>query len=67
LRFTLLKNIYQLIVRQYLAQFYPPYLYQKTQVEHDIAQGKFTVNAKVQQQIDWKIMFHCEQGLIAER
>ena len=51
------KNIYQLIVRQYLAQFYPPYLYQQTQVELDIAQGKFTVNAKVQQQIGWKVMF----------
>jgi DNA topoisomerase-3 len=51
------KNVYQLIVRQYLAQFYPPYLYQQTQVELDIAQGKFTVNAKVQQQIGWKVMF----------
>ena len=51
------KNVYQLIVRQYLAQFYPPYLYQQTQIELDIAQGKFTVNAKVQQQIGWKVMF----------
>ncbi|MFQ3193814.1 MAG: DNA topoisomerase-3 [Colwellia sp.] len=50
-------NIYQLIVRQYLAQFYPPYCYQQTQVELDIAQGKFTVNAKVPQQLGWKVMF----------
>jgi len=51
------KNIYQLIVRQYLAQFYPPYCYQQTQVEVDIVQGKFTVNAKVPQQQGWKVMF----------
>jgi DNA topoisomerase-3 len=56
------KNVYQLIVRQYLAQFYPPYLYQQTQVELDIAQGKFTVNAKVQQQIGWKIMFQSSKS-----
>jgi DNA topoisomerase-3 len=51
------KNIYQLIIRQYLAQFYPPYCYQQTQVELTIAQGKFTVNAKVPQQLGWKVMF----------
>jgi DNA topoisomerase-3 len=51
------KNIYQLVVRQYLAQFYPPYCYHQTQVEIDIAQGKFTVNAKIPQQQGWKVMF----------
>lgn len=51
------KNIYQLIVRQYLAQFYPPYRYHQTQVELEIAQGKFTVNAKVPQHLGWKVMF----------
>jgi len=51
------KNVYQLIVRQYLAQFYPPYIYQQTQVELEIAQGKFTVNAKVPQQLGWKAIF----------
>jgi DNA topoisomerase-3 len=51
------KNIYQLVVRQYLAQFYPPYCYQQTQAELEIAQGKFTVNAKVPQQLGWKVMF----------
>jgi len=55
------KNIYQLIVRQYLAQFYPPYCYQQTQVELDIAQGRFTVNAKVPQQQGWKVMYQGEK------
>ncbi|MGB0937346.1 MAG: DNA topoisomerase III [Colwellia sp.] len=51
------KNVYQLIVRQYLAQFFPPYCYQQTQVVLDIAQGKFTVNAKVPQSLGWKVMY----------
>lgn len=51
------KNIYLLIVRQYLAQFYPAYIYQQTQVELLIAQGKFTTNAKVPMQLGWKVMF----------
>jgi DNA topoisomerase-3 len=51
------KNIYQLVVRQYLAQFYPVYSYQQTQVELTIAQGKFTVNARVPQNLGWKVMF----------
>jgi len=56
------KNIYQLVVRQYLAQFYPPYCYQQTQVELTIAQGKFTVNAKVPQQLGWKVMFQSSKA-----
>jgi len=56
------KNIYQLVVRQYLAQFYPPYCYQQTQVDLEIAQGKFTVNAKVPQQLGWKVMFQSSKA-----
>jgi DNA topoisomerase-3 len=51
------KNIYGLIVRQYLAQFYPVYLYQQTHVELDIAGGIFVANAKTPQQQGWKIIF----------
>jgi len=56
------KNIYLLIVRQYLAQFYPPYIYQQTQVELLIAQGKFTTNAKVPTQLGWKVMFQSSKA-----
>jgi DNA topoisomerase-3 len=56
------KNVYQLIVRQYLAQFYPPYIYQQTQVELEISQGKFTVNAKVPQQLGWKAIFQSSKA-----
>ncbi|WP_111976835.1 DNA topoisomerase III [Algibacillus agarilyticus] len=51
------QQIYQLITRQYLAQFYPPYLYQQTKVMIVIAGGHFAVNAKTPQQIGWKALF----------
>lgn len=51
------KNIYGLIVRQYIAQFYPAFIYQQTHVELTIAGGKFTATAKVTEQQGWKTLF----------
>jgi DNA topoisomerase-3 len=51
------KNIYLLIVRQYLVQFYPAYLYQQTTLTVKIAKGLFNTNAKIEQQLGWKILF----------
>jgi len=51
------KNIYALIVRQYLAQFYPAYVYQQTKITLTIAGGEFKVNGKVPQHIGWKAIF----------
>lgn len=51
------KNIYLLIVRQYLAQFYPVYLYQQTSLTVKIAKGLFTTKAKMEQQLGWKTLF----------
>ena len=51
-------NVYQLIVRQYLAQFYPPYLYHQTTIEIEIANGLFKANAKSPVSIGWKILFN---------
>ena len=56
------KNIYLLIVRQYLVQFYPVYRYQQTTLTVKIAQGLFKTNAKVEQQLGWKILFPVKQG-----
>ena len=52
------KNIYALVVRQYLAQFYPLYVYHQVDVELTIANGKFTVNAKTPKQWGWKVLFN---------
>ena len=54
---TFEKNIYQLIVRQYLVQFYPVYIYDETQLELTIAGGLFTTTAKVEVQLGWKALF----------
>ncbi|MEW6990461.1 DNA topoisomerase III [Colwelliaceae bacterium 6441] len=51
------KNIYQLITRQYIAQFYPAYLYKHTQISLDIAGGLFTATANIPEQIGWKCLF----------
>lgn len=50
-------NVYQLIVRQYLAQFYPTHIYEQTKLSLNIAGGLFTVNAKSPQQMGWKILY----------
>jgi DNA topoisomerase-3 len=51
------KNIYLLIVRQYLVQFYPVYRYQQTSLTVKIAKGLFTTNDKMEQQLGWKVLF----------
>ncbi len=51
------KNIYLLITRQYLAQFYPVYCYQQTKLSVKITGGIFTTNSKTEQQRGWKILF----------
>jgi len=51
------KNVYFLIVRQYLAQFYPAYIYDQTKISLTIAGGIFTANAKSPVQQGWKDLF----------
>ena len=51
-------NIYQLVVRQYLAQFYPPYLYHETSIDIEIASGLFKANAKSPIKKGWKVLFN---------
>jgi DNA topoisomerase-3 len=51
------KQVYFLIVRQYLAQFYPPYQYNQCRVELLIAGGKFLANAKTPIAQGWKVLF----------
>jgi len=51
------KNIYLIIVRQYLVQFYPVYLYQQTTLTVKIANGLFNTKAKMEKQLGWKTLF----------
>lgn len=54
---TFEKNIYLLIVRQYLLQFYPAYIYQQTKVHLLIAGGQFLSQAKMEKQLGWQVLF----------
>ena len=51
------KKIYFLIVRQYLAQFYPVYQYNQSRISVLIAGGKFSANAKTPIAQGWKVLF----------
>jgi DNA topoisomerase-3 len=51
------KQIYLHVARQYLAQFYPVYLYHETQVEVEIAKGLFKTKAKQEKALGWKQLF----------
>jgi len=52
------KNVYQLIARQYVAQFFPAYTYDHTKLSLTIAGGLFTATANVPVQIGWKQLFN---------
>ncbi len=51
------KQIYALVARQYVAQFYPQHEYIETRVEVLIEQGVFTANSKQVTQAGWKVLF----------
>ncbi|XQW85442.1 DNA topoisomerase III [Thalassotalea piscium] len=50
-------NIYQLVTRQYLAQFYPVYRYAHRKISLTIAGGFFSASANVPTQLGWKCLF----------
>jgi len=51
------KQIYLQVARQYLAQFYPPYLYSETEVQVLIEGGNFKTKAKQERSLGWKQLF----------
>lgn len=50
-------KLYQHVARQYLAQFYPAYVYAETAVEVTIAGGLFTTKARQDKILGWKQLF----------
>ncbi|MEC4724681.1 DNA topoisomerase III [Shewanella sp. D64] len=56
------RQIYLQIARQYLSQFYAPYLYHETQVEIEIAGGKFKTKAKQEKALGWKQLFSRQES-----
>ena len=60
------QQIYALVARQYLAQFYPLHEYADTRVEVLIEGGVFVANAKTVLVPGWKVLFESEKGKQAE-
>lgn len=52
------KQIYLQVARQYLSQFYPPYLYSETEVQILIEGGLFKTKAKQERSLGWKQLFN---------
>ncbi|MGB0467105.1 MAG: DNA topoisomerase III [Pontibacterium sp.] len=50
------QQLYELIARQYLYQFFPPYRYFETKVEVTIENGRFTASARQPQAPGWKVL-----------
>jgi DNA topoisomerase-3 len=59
---TFEKNIYLMIVRQYLLQFYPVFVYDQTKVSLLIAGGLFTRTANTIKQAGWRALFPKAKG-----
>ncbi len=51
------RNVYELVARQYLAQFYPAHEYSDSQIDLDIAGGCFIAKARASQKPGWKQLF----------
>lgn len=51
------QRLYQMIARQYLAQFYPPFCYRDTLAEITIAGGCFVAKARTEQSAGFKVLF----------
>ena len=51
------RNIYLLIARQYIAQFYPEFIYDETTVNVEYKDETFAVKGKVTKQLGWKELY----------
>lgn len=54
---TVEANIYELVARQYLIQFYPPFVYMEKQINTEIAGGLFIAKQKDVVSDGWKALF----------
>jgi DNA topoisomerase-3 len=51
------RNVYELVARQYLAQFYPAHEYSDSQIDLEIAKGRFIAKARESLKPGWKALF----------
>ncbi len=51
------RNIYELVARQYVAQFYPAHEYSDSQIDLEIGGGLFIAKARQSQVDGWKVLY----------
>jgi DNA topoisomerase III len=51
------RNVYELVARQYLAQFYPAHEYTDSQIDLEIAGGLFIARARASLKPGWQVLF----------
>ena len=54
------ERIYDLIVRRFLAVFYPPYEYEETQIHTEVEKETFYTKGIVQKNLGWKALYQAE-------
>ncbi|MBU2860300.1 DNA topoisomerase 3 [Acidithiobacillus ferrooxidans] len=52
-----LKKVFDLIVKQYISQFYPPYVYRATKIVLDCSSEKWVASGQVPVSAGWKAVF----------
>ncbi|HHX34224.1 MAG TPA: DNA topoisomerase III [Gammaproteobacteria bacterium] len=56
------QKVYELVARQYLMQFYPPFTYQEKQIDSEVAGGLFISRQKEVVSKGWKALFPERKG-----
>ena len=51
------RNLYRLIARGYIAQFYPMHLYDQTKIEISYKDELFVASGRTEQELGWKAMY----------
>ncbi len=60
------RDIYALIARAYVAQFYPPYIYEQTKIEITAAGELFTASGRVECRAGWRELYRQEKQELSE-
>ncbi|MEE0481348.1 MAG: DNA topoisomerase, partial [Mitsuokella jalaludinii] len=55
------RNLYHLIARGYLAQFYPVHTYDQTKVEVSYKEETFTASGRTERDLGWKVMYQSQK------
>ncbi|REC93333.1 DNA topoisomerase 3 [Kushneria indalinina] len=61
------RNVYDLIVRRYIAQFLPPHRYEETIIIHDVAGKKYRARGRTVVDAGWRAALEAETANLTEK